>query len=140
MFNSKNSEIKSIPGKPSKNMIECPETIEPPKKLDYWNVIYWSTTYKRLEGMGAKTTAIRHKALRFLRDNCIEYDKENKCYLCKPIKGYNSNTYKMFPIGDTFNCTCQFHNKVVVKEPNMMCSHVLALLLMLKIWNYNRNN
>ena len=117
----------------AKHTAYCPEKIEPPKQLDNYNVIHWSNTYKRLDGL-PNTSEIRHNALRFLRAECIEYSKEEKCYTCKP----NKTIYKMFPKGKAFSCTCKFHKEVVVKNPELMCSHVLALKLLLKIWNYNK--
>jgi len=125
-------------GKPTKYGAEEKVKIEPPEEINEYNVVYWSRTYKRLESMGHKTEAIRHKAKIFLREGCIDYDKEKKCYICKPLKGYNKSTYEMRPVNNTFDCTCQFHNKVVKKNPELMCSHVLALHLQLKIWNWNK--
>jgi len=124
---------------------------EEPTELTPNNVVYYSNTYKQLKALDAegkwKTYAIRLKAQRFLRENCIEYVKKSESkdgvghYICKPIKGYNSTTYyiKSLPNRE-FECSCQFHQRVVKKQeiPGLICSHVLALKLMLKIWNWNK--
>ncbi len=120
-------------------------TYEEPQKLTPNNVVYYSNTYKQLRALNAegkwKTYAIMLKAKRFLKEGCIDYSKEKKCYLCKPIPHYNQTTYELRPIENhQFSCTCQFYNRVVIKQkiPGLCCSHVLALKLMLKIWNYNK--
>ena len=105
--------------------------------IDKNNICYWSNTYKKLI-TNPQGKAIAAKALKFVKNNCIEYDKEKKCYLCKPIKGYNSTTYEMrnqYDLPHKFNCTCQFHNKVVIKQKELCCSHVAALRMYLKIVN-----
>jgi len=124
------------------------ESFQKPNHLNEKFVIKWSNTYKRLEILeksGIKTYSIRQKAIQFLKNKCIEYSKEKKCYICKPIKGYNKTYYEMRPKiihynGEkikTFDCTCQFYNKVVKNShPYLVCSHVLALKLQLKIWNW----
>jgi len=109
------------------------ETYEKPALLTPKTVIKWSEHYKRLEMEGEKTYSIRAKARKFIENNCIEYDKEKKCYLCKPIKGYNSTTYHLINKNGEFECSCQFHQKT-----KRMCSHILALYLQLKIWNWNK--
>lgn len=128
-----------------KKVMERGITIEPPKELNMHTVVKWSTSFKRIEEIDAegkvKTFSLRSKAKRFLMEECIEYDKEKKCYLCKPIKGYNKTTYEMYPKAGQFNCSCQFHNNVVMRRldiPGLVCSHVLALKLFLKIWNWNQ--
>ena len=118
---------------------------EEPTELTPNNVVYYSSTYKGLKILDEtgtwKTYAIRMKARRFLRENCIVYSKEKKCYQCLPIKGYNKTTYDLKANKDkTFECSCQFHQQVVKKKniPGLCCSHALALKLMLKMWNYNK--
>jgi len=106
---------------------------EKPPLLTPKTVIKWSEHYKKLEMEGEKTYSIRAKAKKFVENNCIEYDKEKKCYICKPIKGYNSTTYHLVNKGKEFECSCQFHQKT-----KRMCSHILALYLQLKIWNWNK--
>jgi len=117
---------------------------ESPDKLTPKTVIRWSNTYKKLEMLEKngvfKTFSIRAKARKFIKNNCIEYNREEKAYLCKPIEGYNKTTYKIKWINGRFECDCQFFQRVIKKQniPDLICSHILALKLMLKIWNYNK--
>jgi len=114
---------------------------QPPKELNTQNVIYWSEHYKSLQGV-KNGTAIQTKALKFLQEKCIEYQKDEydsskSCYICKPIEGYNKTTYHIKwdkEIKD-FKCSCQFN-----VTTGKMCSHILALYLQLKIWNWNKRN
>lgn len=115
---------------------------EIPREINSKSVIYWSEHYKMLKGV-KEGGAIRTKARKFVELGLIEYDKEDKCYLCKPIIGYNKTTYRLFwdkahlkYKGDgygEFECSCQY-NQTTFK----MCSHCLALYMQLKIWNWNR--
>jgi hypothetical protein len=121
------------------------ESFESPKELNTTSVIKWSNTYKALEILDQenkwKTYSIRAKAKKFLKNKCIEYSKEKKCYLCKPLKGYNTSTYELKSLpNQEFECNCQFYQRVVKKQeiPGLICSHILALKLMLKIWNWER--
>ena len=109
------------------------------------NVCYYSNTFKGLKILDEsgvwKTYIIRLKAKRFLREGCIKYNKEKKCYQCLPIAKYNKTTYDFKPLPDKgFECSCQFHQQVVKKKniPGLVCSHVLALKMMMKMWNHNR--
>ena len=124
---------------------------EEPEELTPKTVIHWSNTYKQLEILDKdgffKTYSIRAKARRFLENGCIDYDKEKKCYLCKPIKGYNKTTYEMrnwyhkdARATTGFNCTCQFYQRVVTRQriAGLICSHICALKMQLKIWNWQR--
>ena len=117
------------------------ETLKPPKELNSKNVIYWSEHWKSLQGV-KEGSAIQTKALRFLQEGCIEYQKDDydpskSCYICKPIKGYNKTTYHIRWSKDIkdFKCSCQFN-----VTTGRICSHILALYLQLKIWNYNKKN
>lgn len=121
------------------------QNYEKPEELTPHTVIKWSNTYKNLEILDKegkfKTYSIRAKARRFLENECIEYDKEKKCYLCKPLKGYNKTTYEIRSLpNQQFSCSCQFYNRVVLRQniTNLICSHVCALKLMLKIWNWKK--
>jgi len=121
------------------------ESEERPEFLTTETVIKWSNTYKRLEMLEKdgkfKTYSIRKKALRFVENECIDYDREKKCFICNPIPGYNSTKYEIknnYKFSSGFECNCQFHQKVVVDRPELMCSHCLALLLQLKIWNWKK--
>jgi len=122
-----------------------------PKELTPKTVIHWSNTYKHLEILDKhgifKTYVIRYKAQRFVENKCIDYIKKEDSkdgkgyYICKPIKGYNQTIYEMRPTGNQqFDCTCQFYNVVVKKQEitGLTCSHVCALKLQLKIWNWER--
>ena len=123
------------------------EKFEEPQELTPRTVIKWSNTYKQLEILDEqgifKTYSIRAKARRFLEKGCIEYNKEKKCYQCLPLKGYNKTVYdietnKEYNCG--FECSCQFFQRVVKKQKvsDLVCSHICALKMMLKIWNYNK--
>jgi len=120
---------------------EFKEKEKPPEKLDAKSVIYWSSHYKKLvfeEG----DIAIGFKARKFIENNCIEYLKDEfnsskSCYICKPLKNYNKTTYKIFWNKEKkdFECNCQYN-----QTTKRICSHILALYLQLKIWNYNKKN
>ena len=123
------------------------ETEEPPKVFTKKTVIKWSNTFKKLRILEAegqwKTCGIRDKAKRFLKNDCIEYykdpfDSSKNCYICKPIPDYNSTTYHMKPSMGGFTCDCQFYQTTAKTVPNLICSHIAALKLMLKIWNSER--
>jgi len=126
--------------------IKSPEVIElPPIELNERTVIRWSEHYKRLEGTKGEKT-IQSKARSFLRNKCIEYDPagekyaertpgdyEDHKFICKPIPGYNSTTYRMWHKNGEFECSCQFY-----QTTKAQCSHITALWLFLKILNYNK--
>lgn len=132
-------------------MVNEPPTIyELPKELTPKNVIHYSEHYKRLEGTEGEN-AIKSKAKKFLKEGCIQYDPQGNKYdefeqkgeyeghkfICKPIKGYNSTTYRMWQNKETkeFECSCQFH-----QTTKRQCSHITALWLWIKIKNWNRKN
>jgi len=132
---------------------EPTQTYEEPNELTPNNVCYYSNTFKGLKILDEtgkwKTYAIRLKARRFLRENCIEYIKKADSddgvghYICKKIKGYNKTDYKIYSNKENacgFECNCQFFQRVVKKQniPGLVCSHITALKLMLKIWTYNK--
>ncbi len=114
--------------------------MEPPRELTPKTVIYWSEHYKELVMKGKETFTLRDKAVKFLENGSIVYDIENKQYLCLPIKGYNSSTYRLKydeKIKD-FSCSCQgFMTKLRHGEyPD--CCHRIALYLFLKIEAWNK--
>jgi len=124
---------------------------EEPKELTPDTVIKWSKTYKQLEILEEngqfKTYSIRAKARKFVKAGCIDYVKKADTidgrgyYRCKPIEGYNKTTYKIYSLpNQQFECDCQFYQRVVKtqKIPGLICSHILALKLQLKIWNWER--
>lgn len=105
---------------------------EPPKEITKSNVVYWSEHWKKLIVEGGEK-AKGAKAKKFLENDCIEYCKEEKLYLCKPIRGYNKTIHKMKPIKGGFECSCQEYQTY-----QRTCSHILALYLFLKIENWNK--
>ena len=51
---------------------------------------------------------------------------------------YHKTTYRIKSIGKgKFGCSCQFYNKVSQYWHTPMCSHILAVLLWLKIYHWN---
>jgi len=121
---------------------------EKPRELNYKNVVYWSEHFKRLEGI-KQGQAIQTKAKLFLKKGCIKYDPNESGYdsyssnfdghrfICSPIPGYNKHTYRLWwnkELND-FECSCQFNQ--TIKIP---CSHITALWLQIRIWNWNRKN
>jgi len=120
---------------PSKDVVR----VEKPEKLTPETVIHWSEHYKRLEGLDGGN-AIQAKAKKFLKNECIEYDKEKKQYICKPIKGYNKTTYKLPFKGGKFHCSCQYFQTKLLKGEEPYCSHQTALYMFLKMENWNRRS
>jgi len=117
---------------------------EIPREINSKNVIYWSEHYKMLKGV-KEGGAIRTKARKFVELGLIDYDKEKKCYICKPISGYNKTTYHLIwdksrlkyngkGYGE-FECSCQYNQKTL-----KICSHILALYMQFRIWNWNKKN
>lgn len=123
--------------KKSKEIIRKEINIEsPPEKLNENNVIYWSRHYKEIIGL-PKGKAIAGKARLFIKNNCIRYDNDMETFYCDPIKGYNKSIYTIKKINGRFICNCQFFQKVCL-DSDMLCSHVLAVYLWLKIFNWNK--
>ena len=91
----------------------------PPVESD--DLCRWDSISEILKG------SQKAKALKFNRDGLYEWDKEHQVWLCKPIKGYNSTTYKIAKINGEFQCNCQWN----VKE-GLICSHIIGLYLWLK--------
>ena len=121
------------------------EIEEPPRELTYKNVIYWSEHFKRLEGT-EHGKGIQTKAKLFLKKGLIQYDPDGKKYselgdyenhkfICKPIRGYNSTIYRMWwdKSSQRFICSCQFNQTTKID-----CSHVTALWMQIKIWNWRK--
>jgi len=101
------------------------------------DIIFYSAHTRQLCG----STEGKIKAI--LEQGCIEYNKEQKVFLCKPImqrngKPYNFTTYTMQSNkAFGFSCDCQAwtmryrkHMEDPVKIPLPHCSHVAAL------WEY----
>ena len=116
---------------------------EPPRVLTAKNVIFWSEHYKRLEGV-EHGKGIQTKAKLFLKNNSIQYDKDETKYpnrefdghrfVCLPILGYNKHTYRIWEKKNgEWECSCQFH-----QTNKIDCSHITALWMWLKMRNYNK--
>ena len=88
------------------------------------NVQYYSSLEKEL-----KRSQV-HKAKKFLEHSCIEYDKEEKGFVCKPIEGYNKTTYilkRNKEVEGGFACNCQHFVMKEKRGEDPRCSHILAL-------------
>lgn len=127
-------------------MVEVPtkhhptEQIEKPTELNADNIIYWSDSLRQLQGI-TEGSAIKTKALAFLRKDLIKYDADSKLFLCLPIPNYNSTTYKINNRGDNhFECSCQFYNKVSKIWDHPTCSHIEAVKLYLEIRRWNNKS
>lgn len=110
------------------------ETHSAPKQLTYDNVIYWSDDLKQLKGFKGS----KGKALRFLKEDCIE--ETTYGYICKPIPGYNKTIHKMSANNNTLDCSCQGFQTKLKKEGNGFCCHVLSVMLLKKIHNWNNKH
>lgn len=99
---------------------------EPPRKVDFHNVMYWEIKSKQLMELkknGEKSPAtMLSKAKKFLEHNCVEKVGNNE-WIVKPIKGYNKTTYKIIlsPNTNTWSCNCQGFKNLD------FCSHILAI-------------
>ena len=114
------------------------ETFEPPKEIGPNNVVYWSKSLKRLEGI-KEGNAIKTKALAFLKKKLVQYDPEFQCWFINPIKGYNKTRYKVSARKDGhFECECQFYNNVSKNWEHPVCSHIQAVKLWLEIKEWNK--
>lgn len=114
---------------------------EKPEVYTKENVCYWSSTWKKLVVDGGES-AMGAKAKKFLKNDCIEYYKDDfnsdlNCFLCKPLKGYNKTTYKIKwnkEIHD-LECNCQYYQTKLKLNQTPRCSHYIAVKLFLKILN-----
>ena len=113
------------------------ETETPPEKLNHKTIVYWSPELKRLEGV-KQGSAIKTKALKFLKLNLVEYDHEKKEFHVKPIEGYNKTTYTIKGEENHLACNCQFYRSVSMKWPHPICSHTMAVKLWLEIRRWNK--
>ena len=107
-------------------------------ELTYDNVIEVSRSYKKMEEIGLHkkydTKEILITARNFLINNCLDYDKDNKCYTCKPYHIRGRKIYKIRFVKGGFSCDCD-RSAQLPQIDGLICEHVLALKLMLKIWN-----
>jgi len=115
--------------------------IEPPKVLTPKNVMYYSHHAKEVNN------SIKHKAQIFLDMDLVEYDFDVKCYIVKPIAGYNTRTYTIQKRKTGFECNCQGCQTKIKKglyDPEKQsltaCSHILAVYLLLKIKNWRQQD
>ena len=90
------------------------------------NVIYHSKTYQRIVAL-PEGRLVAKQAKQYLE--VIDYSKEKKCYVVAPNE---SETYQIKNSKGKFICSCS--SRRVLGH----CSHMLALKMMLKIWNHNR--
>lgn len=104
-----------------------------PKDVQYWEE---SDTFK-----GLKHTQ-QEKVEKLITLGCIEYDSARKCFICKPIEGYNKRTRVLERDKELgFICSCQGYQtklKAYKLDPSLpapSCSHVGAL----KVWFVMRN-
>ena len=114
-------------------------TFEEPKELTPNNVIYWSKSAKRLEGV-KEGSAIKTKAIKFLKLGCVQYDPEFQCFFVNPIKNYNKTRYQVESGGKHFKCNCQFYNKVSKDWDHPTCSHIQAVKMFLEIKQWNKKH
>lgn len=117
-------------------------TYEKPEKLTVETVAHWSRHFHDLKDKNGSAT-IMSKAKKWLKNNCIRYDHELKCFFCDPINGYNKSIYTIKNSKNGFTCSCQFFQRVCVDEKNInegvyLCSHILALYLWLKLKHWNK--
>jgi hypothetical protein len=75
----------------------------------------------------------KDKIRKFIENDCIEYEGDN-VFLCHPIPGYNSTTYRMTSIGHgEFECDCQGYQtrkkayERGAEQTRPSCSHIGAL-------------
>ena len=89
----------------------------------------------------------KDKIRKLIEFGCIEYDANEKHYICKPIKGYNTRTYKLVTSKEFgFVCNCQGFNAKLRKyresplgAPKPSCSHIGALYEHFALTNKKRN-
>ena len=100
-------------------------------------LIFYSAHTRKFEA------SVRAKIRAILEQNAIEYDKEQKVFLCKPIlqkdgTPYNHTTYTLKAHKEfEWTCSCQgFQTKLkeygkdMENQPRPHCAHVAAL------WEY----
>jgi len=74
------------------------------------------------EHYGTMLESQQHKIAELIEHQCIEY-KGGGVYICKPIEGYNKNTYRLRKDEDgVVTCTCQYF-----RINHQMCAHIGAL-------------
>lgn len=91
-----------------------------PREITPANVQYWS--HHTQEFAQSQVT----KAKKFVEHECYEYVGEN-LFRCGPIEGYNTRTYTIKKVGETFHCNCQ------KGRDGGQCAHILGLYYFLKL-------
>lgn len=118
------------------NREECLRQWSPPEQLNYKNIVYWSPTAKRLEGV-KEGKAIITKARKFTELGLVSYDSATKTFTVSPIPGYNKTTYTIRSNNGHFACNCQFYNTVSKEWEHPSCSHIQAVKFYLEIYRWN---
>jgi len=110
------------------------------KEINKQNVIEYSNTWKRLVEINEQRLYDTREILAYgrshLNNECLDYDKETKCYTCKPFIR-RGRIHKIKFVKGGFVCNCKRFKKLP-KIKGLVCEHILALKLMLKIWNYEK--
>ena len=115
---------------------------ELPEILNPKTVCFYSHFYRGfIDEHGEKVAhPLKVKALKFLKNNSIRYDKDMGCYFCDFLQGYNSRNYQL-----TWNkelkrweCNCQSFVTKLKKGEKPFCSHLLTLMLYFKIKNWRK--
>lgn len=92
----------------------------------------WNESRERVqrfnEALGQLEKSYQHKVRKIIEHQCLEQINPRD-YICKPIAGYNTTTYRLnfIPIMAKYGCSCQGY-KIYNR-----CSHVEALRIYLKI-------
>jgi hypothetical protein len=82
----------------------------------------------------------RHKAECFVRLGKIVYEPSEKIFLCLPIQGYNTRTYRLVPREGKVECNCQGYQKKLKLYGEGCCSHQGALYLFWKLEHLKKTN
>jgi len=114
--------------------------------IDKKNVTEHSGSWKRIDEINNNrefdTRNIKVRALNFLSFDCLGpdcYDKEKKAYICKPFTKRGKEAIIKYHKGG-FKCNCKTFKEFEKEEDvplikGLVCEHILALKLQLKIWN-----
>lgn len=95
--------------------------IETPREVQYYCHIEEELLHSR-----------KHKAMKFVENKCIEFNKEQNFFVCKPLIGYNTREYRIdrdSTVEWGYRCNCQFYTMNEKKDEPKMCPHILALLI-----------
>ena len=75
---------------------------------------------------------LNDKAKKFIDCGCLESALDGNGYLCHPIQGYNTRTYHIQRVDESYVCNCQGFQSKLKKGEFPFCSHVLAVILWLR--------